>query len=830
MAETDKVPDKVPTSRKVLTIRKLNTVKHAVKKGEPQPGQIVKITGIVSNIEYPKSPEDSYKLTVHCVKAEIHFVILTNIRHFKLDDIVSATVEIIGSKLGTIKGIPFVQIPTRRDYIEKCMMWCIKKVGYNVIKDLYKALCREAGSEDRVCSLLEEISCTYNENKKLLSFLTVHIPLEQAINLVNWWYKERSLRRLNLLGISNDEIRRSEMNCNELYDKCKENPYQLPFVSMTTAWDIMKMLGREKEVTSSLITCGEIIRVLYKNLTDKGWTYTPTKFLILQFPTLNNFSDVLSDWDVVVEPNGQTYFRNVYKKELDMSIYITDMRKKDPIAYGTELDVTYTSTRLDIANKVLVKPLDETADNNHGVTFIRNSARFEESDTIILSQDQINAVQGALDHKICCITGGAGTGKTTVITEIIRNLDILGRKYVLCSAIGKAVSRINKVIDKKEAQTIHRLLMGEAEPEHIIIDEASTMSGELFHRMIEDFPEVRYITMLGDINQLPPIGWGSPFEQIIRSGTVPTYILSVNHRTCVDDNIQDGILMNANGIINSETHVIKETDNFSMSEGGIEKVKEFVDLFKENDVPIEDFIIINPYNMYNDEINTYVQSIYNPNARFVIDEKKKKWAIGDKVMLLENDIENMVFNGDEGIIKDLDNDHITVLFDTILVEYKLQYAKRSFFQPQTVTNGAGVKVLDGGEIIKINHTVEELTLSYSITIDKAQGSEWDHGIFYIPSKAQGFSRNDGTVSGSSFFYRGRVYTAWTRFKKSCFNVGCISALELGAKKNRRVRFENFASFLRKKLKEVGHYSLPQPEVSCGDIDDFYDPYDNEDEY
>ncbi|EQD27309.1 ATP-dependent RecD/TraA family DNA helicase, partial [mine drainage metagenome] len=150
---------------------------------------------------------------------------------------------------------------------------------------------------------------------------------------------------------------------------------------------------------------------------------------------------------------------------------------------------------------------------------MRDSVKVSETTT----SEQTKAIQGAMDHKICIITGGAGVGKTTVISEIVKNLNIRGLRYRLLSFTGKAVSRLKEVTGSNKCSTIHRFLnKSRAETDVIIIDEASMVTDALMHQLF-DTCRINRIVLVGDPNQLEPIGWGKFFKELVKSETIPCY-------------------------------------------------------------------------------------------------------------------------------------------------------------------------------------------------------------------------------------------------------------------------------------------------------------------
>jgi exodeoxyribonuclease V alpha subunit len=171
-----------------------------------------------------------------------------------------------------------------------------------------------------------------------------------------------------------------------------------------------------------------------------------------------------------------------------------------------------------------------------------------------LTDEQKTAVNNALKARLSIVTGGGGVGKSTIIREIARNLSIRGVGYIVCSFTGKAVSRLHEIMKNKNAITIDRFIMKTKERKvndakfdisavkHIIIDEASMVTTELFYRLLQQLDSDVSITFVGDLNQLPAIGWGSLMKELINCGRVPTFYLTKNQRiqpTITGSNCED---------------------------------------------------------------------------------------------------------------------------------------------------------------------------------------------------------------------------------------------------------------------------------------------------
>lgn len=695
---------------------------------------------------------------------------------------------------------PFVQPAMDKNSIIQCFMRCLKS-GFQQVAKIYSTLSKVAGGDENVIGFLTGISQHWNDTKdESILFMMDGIDYAVVKKLVVWWYKERNLRRLYLLGLTRKEINACRMTCEEIYQKCVSNPYTIPAIPIEKCDLILDRLNKKPDMDEK--TRGMIVRMIWKNLNESGWTATPTKILSRNFPGIKAHVEALKNEYGMVAEMESAYLKFPHHVETYVANWITKLAKEDPIKYDT--------------------PVDEKITTETGQVIERCSAYFTKAS---LSEDQMKAIQGALDHKICIITGIGGTGKTTIINEIINNLELRGITYALCSFTGKAVARIRQVTKKRSPATIHRLIANTKTAkldknssqfekdipytnyEHVIIDEASMVTTELFYDFLKAYPDIKKITFCGDCNQLLPIGWGSLFSQLIKSETIPVYKLMKNFRVTTKDGSRDGIILNASAILTHEPPYqfeFVELDNFKIYEGTEQYVYDIIKGCYSSGIDVEDILVLSPYNQYLQRLNKNIQDIYNGGSKFVIDSRGITWRVNDKVMLVQNDPEIGVFNGETGIIKDITHDSIMVEFSTgihaFLIEPKIS---KSFYPQPTFRKyphkGTVVdEVLEGEDEDYANErTVLKLDLAYAITIDKSQGSEAQIVIFFIPEFNTG-----------NFLNKNRIYTAISRAQSMCYII-CpdIEALNIAATKNPSYRCENLHRRLSKELPNLKPFKV-----------------------
>ena len=332
-----------------------------------------------------------------------------------------------------------------------------------------------------------------------------------------------------------------------------------------------------------------------------------------------------------------------------------------------------------------------------------------------LSSEQINALKAVLENKIAVITGGPGTGKTTIIKTIIDIFESQELKVSLCAPTGRAAKRISQTTHR-EAKTIHRLL--EYNPMEglfsknsentlntnlVIVDEASMIDMNLFYNLLDALPDNCYLLLVGDVNQIPPIGPGNILRDIIDSGEIKTIVFNKIYRQAEGSEI----ILNAHKINNGEFPIAsnKKEDDFF-----------FLKYFSENNAlneiiklctkilpgklsynPFKDVQVISP--MYKgkvgvDNLNNSLQRMLNPDGE-EIKILSNKFRVGDKVMQIRNNYEKDIFNGDIGEIVNYDKGEqiVYINFDGKLLKYEFS-------------------------------DMEEITLAYAISVHKSQGSEY----------------------------------------------------------------------------------------------------------
>jgi len=440
-----------------------------------------------------------------------------------------------------------------------------------------------------------------------------------------------------------------------------------------------------------------------------------------------------------------------------------------PYAHEVEMGVT------ELISRLLKGPQLPNSVEEENISFERHD----------LSADQKRAIIGALHDNISIITGSAGVGKTTIIKEIVTNLERNDISYKVVSFTGKAVARVREVIGKKDPMTMHMMIASSKtfKFKHLIIDEASMVTTPLFYEFISKFDQDYRITLVGDVNQLTPIGWGALFSSLVNSETIPTYKLTKCHRTK-----ENGILANATRIIehsdpdyNGPPFEFEVTNDFQIFSGDVKMVGDLVKILQDQGVDSNKIKIISPYNRSLLEINNMCQTIYNVDNRSVKDNENRSWSINDKVMMIENNYTLDIMNGDEGDVIDLSQEA-----GEIMIKFKDGHSH--IFKISTEHSNSEEYLEDHEEAQQV--TTVSILHSFGVSVHRSQGSEWDYVILYIPE-----------VSSTSFLNRNLLYTALTRARKFVWCIGDYNTMIRAATTSPPGRHDNLGLRLKLELEE-----------------------------
>ncbi len=395
---------------------------------------------------------------------------------------------------------------------------------------------------------------------------------------------------------------------------------------------------------------------------------------------------------------------------------------------------------------------------------------------ISLSNAQKIALSESLENKCLIITGGPGTGKTTLLRALTQILEAKGIRYVLAAPTGRAAKRLAETTGK-EAKTIHRLLeylpgqggfqRGPQRPievDFVVVDEVSMVDLLLMNILVGAIPKYSSLILVGDADQLPSIEPGNVLGDIIESGVTGVIRLDTIFRQAQESLI----IKNAHRVNQGQPPVneflnSKLPDFFLIEKDDIEQQLEIVKELVLVRIPkrfgfdpVEDIQVLTPMNeglIGAENLNTELRNILNPTG---VQIRGDKFRVGDRVIQIRNNYEKEVFNGDIGNIVSFDPEwnEVTVGFD-------------------------------GKPIVYHVSELDEMNLAYAVTIHKSQGAEYK--VVVIPLAAQHYILLKKNV----------LYTALTRGKNLVVLVSSAKALKLALEeKNMERRFTNLTKRLQ----------------------------------
>jgi exodeoxyribonuclease V alpha subunit len=399
----------------------------------------------------------------------------------------------------------------------------------------------------------------------------------------------------------------------------------------------------------------------------------------------------------------------------------------------------------------------------------------EEQLNIKLAKSQKLAISKALESKLMVITGGPGTGKTTLVNALLKTLAAKKLNIKLCAPTGRAAKRLSESTGL-EATTIHRLLeidpaygsfkRNEESPllcDYLVIDETSMVDVPLFYSLLKALPLHSALLLVGDVDQLPSVGAGQVLKDIISSRVISTVQLTEIFRQAATSKI----ITNAHSVNQGmlpNLHPPKEESDFYFieAEHGDDIINKIITMIKDriperfNLNPVHDIQLLCPMQRGGvgaRSLNVELQKVLNPNYSNGILKFGQIFAVGDKIMQTENNYDKETYNGDIGIIRAINeqDQEITINFYNRDVTYDYT-------------------------------DLDQITLAYDTTIHKSQGSEYPAVIIPL------------TMQSYRMLRRNLIYTAITRGKKLVVIIGQKKALAIAVK-------DNTSSHRYSKLKE-----------------------------
>jgi len=548
---------------------------------------------------------------------------------------------------------------------------------------------------------------------------------------------------------------------NESIGVVQENPYRLAHdifgIGFVTADKIAQKLGFDKN--SPLRAEAGILYVLHQ-LSDEGHVFYPHE------PLIEKANEIL---EVELGVLADAIVRLASDKKVVCETLDADSGPIDAVYLAKfHLSENQVAARL---KALMVAP--------KGVRSIEADKAVEwvqEKLSMTLAEKQVEAVKAAATSKVLVITGGPGTGKTTIIRAILKIFSAITKHILLAAPTGRAAKRMSEATGH-EAKTLHRLMeysiqkggfqKNEDHPldcELIVVDEASMIDLILMHHLLKAIPKPATLILVGDVDQLPSVGAGNVLKDVIASGAIPVVELNEIFRQAQ----KSSIIVNAHkinrGVMPDLRPKMEVDDFYFVQEDELDRaLQRIIQLVKERIPikfgldPIDDIQVLTPMNrgvVGTANLNSALQESLNPRGEEIA-RGGRTFRVGDKVMQIKNDYDREVFNGDIGRIVKIDSEEQEVSV-----------------------------VVDGREV-KYEYTdLDELVLAYGVSIHKSQGSEYP--AIVIPIMMQHYI----------MLQRNLIYTGITRGRKLVVLIGQKKALGMAVRNNKTL-FRN--TFLNRRI-------------------------------
>lgn len=547
----------------------------------------------------------------------------------------------------------------------------------------------------------------------------------------------------------------------------QENPYRLAMdifgIGFITADRIAAHLGFDKH--SVLRIQAGIIYLLHQTA-DNGHVYYPYEPLIAK-----TIEQLEVKRDGVVEAIGAlTLERHVMIEDLNEDLdRFEENHKAVYLAkyHVCETGISRNLKRLIAQNAprqlALLHPPDMEA-------WLRQKLNLS------LAEKQLEAVKAASCHKALVITGGPGTGKTTIIRAILTIFDHLSMKTLLAAPTGRAAKRMQEATGKN-AKTIHRLLdfsFAEGGFKHnaknplkcnaLIIDEASMIDTVLMHHLLKAVPPTAAVILVGDVHQLPSVGAGNVLKDVIASHAVPVITLKQIFRQAR----KSRIIVSAHAVNHGRMPSLRNdgppNDFYFIEKEDPEAVRDIIVELNQSRIPqrfgfdpFDDIQVLTPMNrgmVGTASLNQALQEALNPQGEAIV-RGHQSFRLHDKVMQIKNNYDKEVFNGDIGRVQQICRETHDVLIG---------------FEGRTVS-------YEYGEL-------DEIVPAYAVSVHKSQGSEYP--VIILPILIQHYM----------LLQRNLIYTAITRGKQLVVVVGTRKALAIAIRNDKpRKRYTRLAQRL-----------------------------------
>jgi exodeoxyribonuclease V alpha subunit len=542
-----------------------------------------------------------------------------------------------------------------------------------------------------------------------------------------------------------------------------ENPYRLAMdifgIGFITADKIAENLGIPKD-SQTRIEAGTLY--VLNQLSDDGHVYYPYDLLVDECSKILDvekgqipiaLDSVSAQKKVVIEQCETLNEKPAAQSSLpsppqvgDRAVYLARFHVSETGVAGHLRTLLTTPKQLRLIN------VDQAIDWVQGMI------------KITLSGKQIEAVKDSINSKVMVITGGPGTGKTTIINSVIKIYKKMGQKVLLAAPTGRAAKRMTEAT-AHEAKTLHRLLeyapgggsfkrneLNPLDADLIIIDETSMVDTLLMYHFLKAVPLKATLILVGDVDQLPSVGAGCVLKDIIDSKLIPTVVLDQIFR----QSGESMIIVNAHRINSGNMPIFKGDEThkkdfyFFFIEEPEKVLEKIVNLCKDviplryHLNPLDDIQILTPMHKGTvgvANLNAELQKELN-SKKEEITRGGKIFKVGDKVLQIRNNYDKDVYNGDIGRVVKIDKE-----VQEMAVDY------------------------DGKKVTYEFSELDEVVLAYAISVHKSQGSEYP--VVIIPVLTQHFM----------LLQRNLIYTGITRGKRLVILIGTTKALSIAINNN-----------------------------------------------
>lgn len=418
--------------------------------------------------------------------------------------------------------------------------------------------------------------------------------------------------------------------------------------------------------------------------------------------------------------------------------------------------------------------------DGRGIDIERAMAWVKDCMKVELAPNQVKALEMAIESKVSIITGGPGTGKTTLIRAVMGIWETRGLRVLLAAPTGRAAKRMTEATGH-EAKTIHRMLEyngklggfahnadSPLECDLLIVDEASMIDAILMFHLLRAIPKSAMLILVGDIHQLPSVGPGNVLKDLIASGALPVVELNEIFRQARESSIVTNAHRVNNGLIPTERESGGLQDFYIVRVEEPEKCVDMILTLVKNRIPtrfgldpVEDVQVLTPMHRGSlgaANLNAALQRVLNPSPAAAMERGGRTFKTGDKVMQIRNNYDKDIYNGDIGFITRIDQNA-----------------------------GLLAAEIDGREIVYEATELDELVHAYAVSIHKSQGSEYPAVV--IPIHTQHYV----------LLQRNLLYTGITRGKELVVLVGTEKAMSIAVKNDRT---KHRYTFLGERLRKI----------------------------